>query len=87
MAVNEALHRELLNAGFSNAAALRFADPSNDTISAAAVADPAALTAPADIAAVYTEAQVQAIRDDVAALRTTLVNLLTSLRNAGVLNT
>lgn len=50
-----------------------------------AVADMAALTAPADIATTYTEAEVQAIRDDVAAARTTINALLASLRTAGLL--
>lgn len=85
MALNDARYRELLNLGLPHAVALRLADPAQDTISGTAVADPAALTAPADIAATYTEAEVQALRNDVAALRTTVANLLASLRSAGVI--
>lgn len=87
MAVNEALFRELFNAGLSQAAALKLSDPAKDTISGAAVTDPAAMTAPATFAATYTAAESEALRADVAALRTTVINLLTSLRDAGVVNT
>ena len=85
MAVNEVTYRKLLHAGIPHHAALFLADPDADPIAATAVANPAALTSPADIAATYSETAVQQIRDDVAALRTTVQSLLTSLRNAGVL--
>lgn len=86
MAVNDTKFRQLMQGGLSWEAARVLADPTQDAIEAAAVSDPAALTAPADIAATYTEAQVQALRNDIAALRTTVAALLTSLRDAGVLS-
>lgn len=85
MAVDQELFRKLYNAGIPGLAASYLADPDSDTIGAAAVANPAALTSPADIGTVYTEAEVQALRNDVAALRTTVQSLLTALRDAGVL--
>lgn len=50
-----------------------------------AVSDPAALTAPTTLNAVFAVAEVQALRNDVAALRTKLIALLDSLRNADLL--
>lgn len=89
MAVDESLYHELYNCGVPFKAALILADPTNGfTVEGGtAVADPAALTSPADVSATYTEAEVQHIRDDVAALRTTLVALLASLRAATVIAT
>lgn len=129
MAVNEALYRELLDSGLSHRAALRFADPANDTISGGAVADPPAVTstnvaaadattvtaldvasapavydqvwgqsvrtlaneAKADLNAVVPlsselKTDVNALRADVVALRTTMTNLLAALRTAGVID-
>jgi hypothetical protein len=48
------------------------------------VADPAALTAPADMGAAYTESEVQALRDDVAALRATLLAVTNLLQAYGL---
>ena len=53
------------------------------TVQAAFVTAPAALTAPADLGATYTQANVNALRTDVAALRTTLNAVLTALQAAG----
>lgn len=84
MAVNEQKYREFRDQGYSHQAALALADPATDfSPSGATVTDPPALTAPADIAAVYTEAEVQALRNDIAALRGTVVSLLASLRAVG----
>lgn len=47
------------------------------------VADVPDLTAPADISATYTEAEVQALRDDLAALHSTVNSLLAALRGDG----
>ena len=47
-------------------------------------ADPAALASPADMGAAYTEAEVQALRDDVAALRTTLLSVTNLLQAYGL---
>lgn len=86
MALNTNLYRELLNQGIPHHAALILADPARDVVSAAAVSDPAAMTAPASMGATYTAANVNALRADVDALRTVVINLLTSLRNAGVVS-
>lgn len=54
------------------------------SLQAATVAAPAALTAPATFnATTYTATEVNALRNDVAALRTTVANLITALRGAG----
>lgn len=85
MAVNEALYRRLLHGGVGHEAARLLADPAQDNVSGAAVADPAALTAPATFAATYTATESSALRADVAALRSTVVALQAELRNAGVI--
>lgn len=85
MAANEAVVRELVALGISYRAALKLADPVADLINAAAVPDPAAVTAPAQMGATYTQANVNALQADVTALRATVAALTTSLRNAGLL--
>lgn len=49
------------------------------------VTDASALTSAADVPSSYTEAEVQKLRDDVAALRTKVNELLAALRSGGVL--
>lgn len=87
MAFDEMKYRALAHGGLSHGAAALLADPATDIINGAAVATPAAMTTIADIPTTYSEVEVQHLRDDVAALRTTVVNLLTSLRDAGVIVT
>ena len=86
MAVNEDLYHRLLNAGIPHPAALVMADPQNDSITANPVSDPAPMTAPADLGAAYTQANVNALRADHAALQATVQALLTSLRGGGEVN-
>lgn len=49
-----------------------------------AVADPAALTAPTTISATYVQAEIQALRNDVAALRATVAALVDALQAANL---
>jgi hypothetical protein len=86
MAVNEDLAREMRNHGLPWALANMLADPSTDTINGAAVDDPADLTAPESMGASYSATNVNALRADVLALQTTLTELTTSLRDAGVIS-
>lgn len=78
---NEDTYRKLRNGGISHGAALALADEIGH---GGTVANPAALTAPATMSGTYTQAEVQKLRADIAALRTTLDTLVTELRNAGV---
>jgi hypothetical protein len=87
MAANDTTVRELVALGISYRAAVKLADPANDLINAAAVANAAALTAPASMGGTYTAANVNALRADVLALQTTVVALQNSLRDAGVIAT
>lgn len=87
MTTNETTARELRNLGLPWLVANKLADPSSDTINGAAVANPAVLTAPASMGASYTVANVNALRADVEAQRVVITNLLTALRNAGVIST
>jgi len=50
----------------------------------AQVSDPAAMTAPANMGAAYTQAEVQALRDDVAAIRGTILALTNLLQSMGL---
>jgi uncharacterized protein YceH (UPF0502 family) len=81
MAVNRTKYRTL-KAGIGHEAALYLSDPAKS--GAATVAAPAAMTAPANMNAAYTQAEVQQLRTDVANLRTTVNSLVTNLKNAGL---
>jgi hypothetical protein len=85
MAADELLVRELVALGLSYRVAIKLADPTTDTINGGAVADPAAVTAPAQMGASYTQANVNALQADVVALRTTVAALVTALKTAGVI--
>jgi hypothetical protein len=85
MAANEAVVRELVALGISYRAALKIADPASDLIDGGAVSDPAAVTAPAQMGATYTQANVNALQADVTALRATVATLVTALKSAGVI--
>ena len=87
MATDETTARELRHLGLPWLVANKLADPATDTINGAAVASPAALTAPESMGASYTAANVNALRADVEAQRVVITNLLTALRNAGVIST
>lgn len=79
---NEDSYRKLLNGGIPHGAALALADQLGH---GGAVSAPAALTSPASMNAAYVQADVQKLRDDIAALRTTLNSLVTEMKNAGVI--
>lgn len=81
MAVNRTKYRTL-KAGIGHEAALYLSDPAKS--GAATVAAPSAMTAPATMNAAYTQTEVQALRTDVANLRTTVNTLITNLKNAGL---
>ena len=49
------------------------------------VADPAALTSPTTISGSYTQSEVQKLRDDIAALRTTLAAAVDALQSYGLI--
>lgn len=87
MATDQTAARELLNLGLPWAVANKLADPASDTISGPAVADAAALTAPASMGATYSATNVNALRADVLELRTQLNAALAALRSAGVIST
>lgn len=84
MAVDQTRYRELLNSGLSHRMALIFADPAKASVSGGAVSAPAALTSTATQPA-PSQAENQKLRDDIAALRTTVNTLVTALKNAGVI--
>jgi len=63
---------ELVNQGFSRGEALV-------RLSGTGVTIPGALTSPADIPAAYNEANMQQLRDDVAALHTKVTDLINAL--------
>lgn len=86
MAANDATVRELVALGVSYRAALKIADPTSDLIDGGAVADPAAVTAPAQMGVSYTQANVNALQADVVALRTTVAALVTALKSAGIVS-
>lgn len=81
MTVNRTKYRTL-KAGIGHEAALYLSDPAKS--GAATVAAPSAMTAPATMNAAYTQTEVQALRTDVANLRTTVNTLITNLKNAGL---
>lgn len=83
MAYSVAQYRALRSLEVPRKIALALADDDNP-FKADTVAAPSSLTAPADIAATYTESEVQALRNDISNLRTTVSALLTALKNAGV---
>lgn len=85
MATDQTVATQLRNLGLPWAIANQLADPAGDTINGAAVANAAALTAPASMGASYNATNVNALRADVLALQTKLNALLTSLRAAGVI--
>lgn len=86
MALNLGRYTRLINAGFRHEQALLAADPATDTVESAAVADVAAMTQAAITGGESpTEAEFNALRDDVAAVRTTVNALLASLRAGGVI--
>lgn len=70
-----ATYDELINSGYTRGEALR-------ALAGSGVAAPAAMTAPTTMNAAYTQSEVQNLRNDVAALRTTVANLLAQI-NAG----
>lgn len=82
MAYNVAQYKALRSLEVPRRVALALADD-DQPFKAATVAAPPALTSPADIPASYNEANMQALRDDVANLRTTVNALLTALKAAG----
>jgi hypothetical protein len=83
MTLNKALYRKL-RTGMGHEAALVLADPAQDSVSAATVAAPTAITSVVAAGANPTKAEYDALRVDVTNLRTTVANLLTSLKNAGI---
>lgn len=85
MAIDYTKYRALLNSGVSHRAALLMADPATDMVSGGAVSAPAALTSTATQPGAYAQAENQKLRDDIAALRTTVNTLVTALKNAGVI--
>ena len=86
MALNTNLYRELLNTGVSHKAALVLADPERDVVSGGPVSNPAALTVIGTMPGTYTQANEQQLRNDLAALRSTVDTLVTALKNAGVIS-
>lgn len=82
MAVDKTKYRKIKN-GMGHDAAIFLSDSANSPQKATTVAAPAAMTAPATMNAAYTQAEVQALRTDVANLRTTLNTLITNLKAAG----
>lgn len=86
MALNQEKYQTLVNWGMPHGAALSIADPALDAIDGGVVANPAALTSPATIQATYAQADIQKVRDDVAALQSKLTTLMTALRSAGVIS-
>lgn len=56
----------------------------NSATRCAPVADAAVLTAPASLGAAYTQAEVNALRADVAALQAKINALLVALRGGGI---
>lgn len=71
-----ATYDELIQQGYSRGEALR-------ATSGTSVTAPAALTAPATMNAAYTQSEVQALRNDVAALQSKLTALINVI-NAGL---
>jgi len=85
MAVNNARYRAL-RSGMGHRAALLLADPAKDNVECAAVSNPTAMSQAAITGGESpTEAEFNALRTDLVNTRTTLQNLLTSLRAGGVL--
>jgi uncharacterized secreted protein with C-terminal beta-propeller domain len=85
MAVDPLKYRRIKN-GMGHEAALYLSDSANSPQKATTVAAPSALTAPTTMNAAYTQTEVQALRTDVANLRTTVNTLITNLKAAGVVS-